>query len=704
MAEPFNVITNLAASFSPTKIGQPMKSEYTSPMPSLAKLRLTPESEPKDTEPSPPASPAPPIHKGLPSDYQAFIHTSRYARWIEKKKRRETWKETVQRYFDFMEEHLKATCNYDLPLDLRKEMEAALLNLEIMPSMRALMTAGPALAKCHIAGYNCSYLPIDHPHAFDEVLFILMNGTGVGFSVEQQYVDQLPVIAEKFVNSSTILVVDDSREGWARALRELLALLWTGQIPRWDTSHLRPKGTRLKTFGGRASGPEPLEDLFLFAVNLFRHAKGRRLTCLECHDLVCKVAEIVVVGGVRRSALISLSELEDDEMRKAKAGAWWEETPQRAMANNSAVYKEKPSVGTFLAEWKALYESGSGERGIFSRAACKRQVARTGRREADHEFGTNPCSEIILRPYQFCNLTEVVVRDYDTKESLSRKVRLASLLGTFQSTLVDFPYLRDVWKSNTGGERLLGVSMTGIMDNTLMSGRRGMDELKETLEYLKGVAVDSNLDMAQKLTIPQSRAITCVKPSGTVSQLVDAASGIHPRHSQFYIRRVRCNKDDPLTKFMADNNVPVEDCVMNPKSTAIFSFPVRAPEGAVTRDQVGALEQLELTLMYQRHWCEHKPSVTITVREEEWLAVGAWVYEHFDELAGVSFLPYDCGSYQQMPYEKVDEATYHELAAKMPPKIDWSTLRGMEREEGEDSCEYELACSAAGGCEMVDLV
>ncbi|KAG2438436.1 hypothetical protein HYH02_010891 [Chlamydomonas schloesseri] len=676
------------------------------------------------SEAAAPSSPLPPGARGLPSDYQAFIHTSRYARWVEAKRRRETWPETVNRYLDFMQRHLRTACAYDLPPELRAELADAVIGLEVMPSMRSMMTAGDALARCHVAGYNCSYLPIDHPFAFDEALFVLMNGTGVGFSVEAHQVEKLPPVAEKFVNSSTMVVVEDSREGWARALREVLALLWTGQIPRWDTSRLRPKGARLRTFGGRASGPEPLEALFLFAVGLFTRARGRRLSCLECHDLVCKVAEIVVVGGVRRSALISLSDLSDADMRTAKTGPWWEEHGQRALANNSAVYtEERPPMGVFMAEWKALYDSGSGERGLFSRAACRKQVLRSGgRRDPGWDFGTNPCSEIILRPYQFCNLTEVVVRQADDAQSLARKVRLATILGTFQSTLTDFPYLRDIWRTNTEAERLLGVSLTGIMDNTLTAGRRPagcgcsggsgsgapdqqpQPQLAAVLEGLKATALAVNAQLAAQLGIPASAAITCVKPSGTVSQLVDAASGIHPRHAEYYIRRVRCTKDDPLTRFMADNGVPVEDCVMRPDTTAIFSFPIKSPEGAVTRDDVSAISQLELCLTYQRHWCEHKPSITVTVREHEWMAVGAWVYDHFDELSGVSFLPYDCGSYKQMPYEKVDAATYEQLRARMPPALNWAGLRELERGPGaEEKMEGELACTA-GGCEQVDLV
>eukprot|EP01025_Chloroclados_australasicus_P039074 TRINITY_DN4036_c0_g2_i1.p2 TRINITY_DN4036_c0_g2~~TRINITY_DN4036_c0_g2_i1.p2 ORF type:complete len:529 (-),score=87.37 TRINITY_DN4036_c0_g2_i1:1284-2870(-) len=528
-----------------------------------------------------------------------------------------------------------------------------------------------------------------------------MNGTGVGFSVEKKYVEQLPVVPEDLQEIDQVVVVDDSREGWAGTLRSVITNIYEGKIVKWDTSAVRPKGTRLKTFGGRASGPEPLISLLEYAVELYKSAKGRRLTSLECHDLVCKVAEVVVVGGVRRSALISLSDLDDTDMRDAKSGEWWRTAPHRAMANNSAVYNERPCMRKFMEEWISLYKSGSGERGIFSRIAAKKQVQKLGRRDADFEFGTNPCSEIILRPYQFCNLTEVVVRSNDTQETLARKVELASILGTFQASLTKFPYLRDIWQKTTEEERLLGVSLTGVLDNKLLSNRYD-PLLRGILNKLKEKAVSANNEYANKLGIQPSKSVTCIKPSGTVSQLVDAASGIHPRHSEYYIRRVRCSKDDPLKVFMEKAGVPVEDCVMSPNTTSVFSFPIKSPSSsALTRDDLGALDQLEYCLLYQRNWCEHKPSVTVTVREHEWMDVGAWVYKHFEEMAGVSFLPYDGGNYQQMPYEKVDKETYEKLLSRMPVQIDWMEL---ERREDEDKCEFELACSAAGGCEMVDVV
>ena len=627
-------------------------------------------------------------------NYQTYIAKSRYSRYLSDVKRREHWEETVQRYFEFMQAHLSLEHGYILPADLRSELQSAVLNLEVMPSMRSIMTAGKALERDNTAGYNCSYMPIDDPKAFDEAMYILLCGTGVGFSVEQKYVNQLPEVPDQLFNSETTIMVADSKEGWAKALRQLIALLYSGEVPKWDLSKVRPSGTRLKTFGGRASGPGPLEELFKFTVHKFRGAVGRRLSSLECHDILCKIGEVVVVGGVRRSAMISLSNLEDDKMRHAKAGAWWEQQGQRALANNSATYTQKPDIGQFLDEWTSLYHSHSGERGIFSRDASQRQAAKNGRRDSTYEFGTNPCSEIILRPYQFCNLTEVVVRSEDTVDDIARKVRIATILGTFQATLTHFPYLRKVWRKNTEEERLLGVSFTGILDNEWMG--KVCDDTAKALEHLRGIAVDTNAMYASSIGIPQSAAITCVKPSGTVSQLVNSASGIHTRHSGYYIRRVRGDKKDPLTKFLTDAGIPTEDCVMRPDSTAVFSFPQKAPAGARTRDALTAIEHLDLWLMYQRHWCEHKPSVTISVKENEWMDVGAWVWRNFDEISGVSFLPYDGGSYRQAPYEECTKEEYEALLAKMPKDIDWNILK-----EDDDNVEgaQTLAC-VAGHCEI----
>ena len=635
----------------------------------------------------------------LPTDYQAFIHTSRYARWIDSESRRETWAETVSRFTT------NIVANKISDNSVIKQIEEAILNLEVMPSMRAMMTAGPALERDNTAGYNCSYLPVDDPKSFDEAMFILLCGTGVGFSVERQYVSKLPDVPDELFVSEDVIVVHDSKEGWAKALRKLIAMLYAGEIPKWDTSKVRPAGAKLKTFGGRASGPGPLEELFRFVIEKFKNAKGRKLSSIECHDIMCKIGEVVVVGGVRRSAMISLSNLSDDRMRHAKSGSWWEGNGQRALANNSVAYTEKPDAETFMREWLSLVESKSGERGIFSRPASKRQAAKNGRRDPNHEWGTNPCSEIILRPYQFCNLTEVVVRATDDLESLERKVRLATILGTIQSTLTHFPYLRKIWQKNTEEERLLGVSLTGIMDNEILNGVRGLTDnrvsLADILTRLKNVAIATNAEWAERLGIPASAAITCVKPSGTVSQLVDSASGIHARHSQYYIRTVRGDNKDPLTQFMRDQGIPNEPDVMKPDSTTVFSFPQKSPEGAITRNDMTAIEQLQMWLIYQRHWCEHKPSITVTVRDYEWVSVGAWVYEHFDEVSGVSFLPHSDHTYRQAPYQECSKTDYETLLAVMPEKIDWSKLSDYEKEDTSKGTST-FAC-VGGSCEIVDL-
>ena len=639
------------------------------------------------------------ISNTLPTDYQNFIALSRYARWKEEEQRRETWGETVTRYFDYIADHLLNNNGYKLPDTLRGELEEAVLNQSIMPSMRALMTAGPALDRCHVGGYNCSYVPVDSPRAFDESMYILMCGTGVGFSVERHCIEKLPMVSEEFHDTDTVIKVGDSRPGWAKSLKELIAMLYTGQVPKFDVSEVRPAGARLKTFGGRASGPQPLVELFNFCIEKFKGAAGRRLYPIECHDIMCKIGEVVVVGGVRRSALISLSNLNDDQMAHAKSGQWWENEGQRALANNSVAYKQKPEMGTFMREWLSLYDSKSGERGIFNRQSAKKQAAKNGRRDVEHDFGCNPCSEIILRPYQFCNLSEVVVRENDTVETLKEKVRLATILGTFQATLTNFRYLRKIWQKNTEEERLLGVSLTGIMDNELTATAGG--KLETVLELLRAVAVESNKAMAKQLKIPQSTAVTCVKPSGTVSQLTDAASGIHARHNPYYIRTVRGDNKDPLTQFLISHGIPAEPDVMKPDSTTVFSFPMKSPKNAVTRTEMTAIEQLKLWLTYQRHWCEHKPSVTISVKENEWMSVGSWVYEHFDEVSGISFLPFSEHTYQQAPYQDIDEDNYKEFLTKMPKNVDWSLLQEFEKED-TTSGGRELACTA-GVCEIVDI-
>ncbi len=625
----------------------------------------------------------------LPTQLQTYIHLSRYARWLDTENRRETWEETVRRYCNFFEERFPE-------LYPTEKVYNSITNLRTMPSMRALMTAGPALDKDEMAGFNCSYIAVDHIRAFDEILYILMCGTGVGFSVERQMIAELPTVAETLHQSDTLITVRDSKIGWASAFRELISLLYNGQIPTWDMSKIRPAGAKLKTFGGRASGPRPLADLFEFAVNLFRHAAGRKLNSVECHDLVCKIADIVVVGGVRRSALISLSNLSDDRMRVAKSGQWWVNNGQRALANNSAAYTEKPDMEIFLDEWTALVKSKSGERGIFNRVAAKKKALEFGRRDADYDFGTNPCGEIILRPSGLCNLTEVVIRAGDTLDGLMDKVEIATVMGTFQSTLTNYRYVRSVWRKNAEEERLLGVSMTGIMDHDILS--KPTPEAAAWLDALRAHAVATNKIWADKLGIKQSAAITTVKPSGTVSQLVDSASGIHPRYSEYYIRTVRADKKDPLAKFMRERQFPVEDCVMKPGSTDVFSFPVKAPAHAVFRNEMTAIQQLEHYLMFKKHWCEHNPSITVYVRENEWLAVGDWVYNNFDDVGGVSFLPHTDHSYRQAPYQECTEATYTAYADIMPT-VDWKDLALFELEDATTGTK-ELACTA-GACEWV---
>ena len=627
----------------------------------------------------------------IPTDYQNFIAVSRYARWMEEEGRRETWKETVHRYVDYMSEKVRG----QLPV---KEIFDAIHNLEVMPSMRALMTAGPALERDNTAGYNCSYMPVDDPKSFDEAMYILLCGTGVGFSVERQYVNQLPEIPNKLEDVDTVIHVQDSKEGWARALRKLIGHLYMGEVPMWDVSKVRPAGARLKIFGGRASGPAPLVDLFNFTVSLFKHNEGRKLSSYDCHNLMCKVGEVVVSGGVRRSAMISLSNLSDGRMRHAKSGKWWETAPQMALANNSVCYTDKPDGETFLREWTSLVESKSGERGIFNRISAKEQANKYGRRDPDHEFGTNPCSEIILRPYQFCNLTEVVIREKDRFDDLKKKVIIATILGTVQSTLTKFPYLRKVWNNNTEEERLLGVSLTGIMDNELTNGRK--HGLEKTLTALREVAVKTNEEWSEILRIPQSTAITCVKPSGTVSQLVDSSSGIHPRHSAYYIRTVRGDNKDPLTQFLIDSGIPAEADFMKPDTQTVFSFPMKSPKKSVKRDDMTAIQQLQTWLTYQRYWCEHKPSVTISVRDDEWMEVGAFVFKHFDEMSGVSFLPHSDHTYQQAPYQECTEAVYNDFSSKFG-HIDWDKFRDYEKVD-TTSGSQTFACSG-DSCEIVDI-
>ena len=641
------------------------------------------------------------MSRTIENPYENFIALSRYARWLQEDNRRETWGETVDRYFDFMLTHLK-TMDYVPDAKTVAQLREAVYNRDVMPSMRSVMTAGPALDRDHVAGYNCSFVPVDSPRSFDETMYILMCGTGVGFSVEYKYVNKLPSVPETLEKSDTVIVVEDSKQGWAKAYRELLALLWTGHIPAIDVSKVRPSGARLKTMGGRSSGPQPLVNLFDFTIAKFKNATGRQLKPIEAHDIMCKIGEVVVVGGVRRSAMISLSNINDIEMAQAKSGNWWENNSQRALSNNSVAYSRKPEMEQFIAEWKSLYDSKSGERGIYNVAAAQKQAAKYGRRDPEIHYGTNPCSEIILRPYQFCNLSEVVLREKDTPTTVAEKVRLATILGTWQSTLTDFKYLRKIWKDNTEEERLLGVSLTGQFGNKFFSGKENINKLEETLTSLREYAREINKEEAGRIGIQESAAITCVKPSGTVSQLVGVSSGMHAWHSPYYIRTVRGDKKDPLSTFLKEVGIPVEDDVMKPNDTYVFSFPVKAPDGAITRNDLTAIEHLNTWLVYQRAWCEHKPSITVSVKEHEWMEVGAWVYKHFDEVSGISFLPHSDHSYKQAPYQEVTKEEYDALVEKMPSSIRWEDLSFYETEDGTSGTQT-LACTSDGNCEIVDI-
>jgi ribonucleoside-diphosphate reductase alpha chain len=631
--------------------------------------------------------------------YRNFIHISRYARWVQEEGRREAWGETVERYIKFIKNHIVENYQYDENDIIFSQVKDAIINHKIMPSMRALMTAGTALERDNIAAYNCSFIAVDSLRSFDEAMYILMNGTGVGFSVEQKYIDSLPTISEDFFNTETTIVVEDSKLGWAKAYKELVGLLVTGQVPNWDTSKVRPAGARLKTFGGRASGPEPLHALFQFTVDVFRKSAGRRLKPIEAHDIMCKIGEVVVVGGVRRSALISLSNLDDFEMAKAKSGNWWESDPQRALANNSAVYNSKPNTAQFLREWRNLYESKSGERGIYNMESVRGHIDKFGRRDSSKVMGTNPCGEILLRPNEFCNLTEVVIDASDTVEDLSEKVRLATILGTWQSTLTNFKYIRKSWRHNCEEERLLGVSLTGIFGNKITATNG--EKLAGILDTLREEAVMVNAKEAESLGINPSASITCVKPSGTVSQLTGVSSGIHPWYSEYYIRSVRGDNKDPLTVFLKESGIPNEPDVMKPNDTTVFYFPIKAPKNAVLTKDLSAIDHLEIWKTYREHWTEHNPSVTVNVHEDEWLGVGSWVFDNFDHVGGVSFLPASEHTYKQAPYQEITKEEYQAWLKKMPSRIDWNMLTLYETEDGTTGSQ-ELSCTA-GACDIVDI-
>lgn len=630
--------------------------------------------------------------------YRNFIAVSRYSRWLEEEGRRETWAETVDRYFTFMKQHMNE--NYPKVKIDWKRLEKAVLNHEVMPSMRGLMTAGPALARENLAQFNCSFIAVDDLRAFDEALYILMNGVGLGFSVESQHVSQLPTINEHFEHTSSTIVVGDSKAGWARGFRELIALLWQGQIPKIDVSNVRPAGARLKTFGGRASGPQPLVDLYDFTIGIVRNAAGRKLTPFEAHRIMCKIGEVVVVGGVRRSALLGQSDLNDYDVAHAKSGAWWELNPELALANNSAAFYKKPSIGEFLQFWGDLYESKSGERGIINMEGL-RNSGLAPRRDLHQIAGLNPCAEILLRSKELCNLTEVIVSPDDTLDDLESKVNIATILGTIQSSLTNFKYLRKAWSDNCNEERLLGVSLTGQMDNALLNGGQGLEFAANYLTQMREKAIYTNARYAKMMGINPSTAITTVKPSGTVSQLTDSASGMHVRHSKYYIRTVRADNKDPLTQFLKDMDIPNEPDVMKPEATTIFSFPIKAPEHAQTRADLTAIQQLEVWKVYKKFWTEHNPSITVSVREDEWIEVANWVYKNWEFIGGISFLPYSEHTYKQAPYQEITEADYYLAEAAMPRNIDWSMLSAYEFEDTTTGTQ-ELSC-VAGNCEIVDV-
>lgn len=625
--------------------------------------------------------------------YQDFIFYRTYSRWNDDLGRRETWQETVDRYMSFMRKNV----GDKLTFEEYQEIREAILKHEVMPSMRLMWGAGGPTARCNVSAYNCSYLAIKELRDFAETLYLLCSGTGVGFSVEKAAVDQLPVVQPQKGVPSKYFVIDDSKEGWAEALHDCLHALFNGEDAIFDFSQIRPAGARLKTMGGRAAGPQPLMDLLEFTKEVVLARQGKKLRPIDVHDIMTKIGEIVVAGGVRRSAMISLSDLEDAEVQHAKDGRFWEHSAHRALANNSAVYKQKPTREEFLSEWDALRKSGSGERGIFNRGSLTEQVPARRLFEWNGVVpalaGTNPCGEIVLKDKQFCNLTEIVARAEDTEETLLKKARIATILGTYQSTLTDFKFLSSEWKRNCEDERLLGVSITGQWDSPAVR-----DE--QVLTRMKHVAQDTNSEYAKRFGINPSTAITCVKPSGTVGQLVNASPGLHARYSEYYLKRVRISVTDPLFKMLRDLGVPSHPEVGQGESTAntfVLDFPIASPQGAVTADKLSAIAQLEHWLMMKRSWTEHNPSCTIYIKDGEWEQVRDWIYEHWDLVGGLSFLPYEDHVYELAPYTPISKEEYEKLASLFP-KIDFSVLTRYEKDD-ETTGAQELAC-VAGGCEL----
>lgn len=641
------------------------------------------------------------------SDMQMYQFLSKFSRWLPAEKRRETWEEAIDRVIEFFKTR-KAL--QKIKPEIFEILKIAMLNQEVFPALRILQMAGPPLERCNVGAYNCAYLPISDLRAFSEMLYILMQGTGCGFSVEKKYVNQLPAInnpttADQNKSGEKIRwVIKDSTEGWCDALYSGMLLMFSGKRVEFDYSLIRPSGAVLKTKGGTASGPEPLKELLDFIAKIIQSKpNNHKLTELDCHDICCKIGSIVQVGGVRRASEISLSDLNNIEMRYAKHGDWFEWAPWRAMANNSAVYEEKPPIDVFNQEWLALRMSGSGERGIFNRSAVRNKIPIRRKRNDNFDsyfdkygsdYGTNPCAEIILRPYQFCNLSIAIARPDDTAESLAAKVRLATIFGIMQSTLTDFKYLRPEWKKNCEEERLLGVDITGHADCPLL--QYNTPERSELLKQLKQVALETAEEFSELIGINMPTAVTCIKPSGDSSQLFDCASGVHPRFSKYYIRRVREPKNSPVAALLLDHEVPHITDPYNPKML-VFEFPMRAPEGAVVGDNITAKDMLENWKSWNDNWAEHSVSCTVYVKDAEWPDVGGWVYENFDKITGLSFLPKSGGSYKAAPYEKIDEETYNELIKKFP-KIDWSKLKDYENED-HTIVATTYACTA-GSCEV----
>ncbi|OHA58490.1 MAG: ribonucleoside-triphosphate reductase [Candidatus Vogelbacteria bacterium RIFOXYD1_FULL_44_32] len=621
-----------------------------------------------------------------------FVYYRTYANWIEDEGRRETWIETVERYISFMQENMGALlteAEYD-------EIRQTILKQEAMPSMRLMQFAGKAARATNVCAYNCSYIAPTKLEDFAEIMYVSMCGTGAGYAAESQNIQQLPIIKRQTGEKIATHTVEDSKEGWCNALTLGFKTWYDGKDVDFDFSQLRPAGARLKTMGGKSSGPEPLRQLLTFTRDHILRKQGKRLSNLDAHDIICKIGEIVVAGGVRRSALISLSDFDDTDIRDAKKGLFWITDPQRSLANNSAVYNEKPTASDFLAEWTALVKSGTGERGIFNRGGLKTSMPERRRKiSANHfdKFGTNPCGEIILRSKQFCNLSEVVARAEDTEETLLKKIRIATILGTYQSTLTKFRYLSDEWRQNCEEERLLGVSITGQWDCPAVRNA-------ETLRKMRDYAIEVNKEYAKRFGVNESTSITCVKPSGTVSQTVDAASGMHPRHAAYYIRRIRISATDSLFKMLKDQGVPYNPEVgqsLEGATTYVLDFPVKAPDNSTFKDDLSALEQLKYWQMLKENYTEHNPSVTISVGENEWIVVANWLYENWEMIGGLSFLPRSEHVYQLAPYEEIDEARYQELV-KGFADMDFSKIMSYELKD-ETEVKKELAC-AGGTCEI----